>query len=345
MVAGSVLSTIMLLLWSQADSLAVLYVVWIGLGIAMAATLYDPVFSILTLDFPTSFRRKITQVTLVAGFASTVFIPLTQGLVGWFGWREALVILAVLNLVTCVPLQWSAIRRSASHQHGADYRSTLKAVNAAATRRALRTPTFWGLAVCFTTYYATFAALTFHLVPLMAERSVPSPVILLTMALIGPAQVLARILWATIGRAVRPSRIGLIVTTAFPLSVAILMVCSTSTFGLIVFATIYGGANGMMTILRGTIVQDVMWTEGYGATSGLLSVPSNLAKGIAPLSAAAIWALRDSYLEVEWVILVVSLLSAAAFIIAMRLAPSRIRSKHDGTPADATAKSQPDIRA
>jgi len=322
MVAGSVLSAAMLLLWSQAHSIAVLYVVWIGLGVAMAATLYDPVFSIITMDFPASFRSKITQVTLVAGFASTVFIPLTQGLVTWLGWREALVVLAILNLALCVPLQWVAIRRSATHQTNTGQRTAMKAINAAATRRALRTPTFWGLAVCFTAYYATFAALTFHLVPLMTERKVPSAVILFTMGIIGPAQVLARILWATVGRAVRPSRVGLIVTTAFPLSVVILMACGTSTFGLAAFATVYGGANGMMTILRGTIVQDVMWTEGYGATSGLLSVPSNIAKGMAPLSAAAIWAFHDSYMPVEWAVLVVSLLSAIAFMAAMRLAPS-----------------------
>ncbi|MGV7247292.1 MFS transporter, partial [Caballeronia sp. M23-90] len=83
------LSAAMLLLWSQAHSLTVLYIVWVGLGIAMAATLYDPVFAVIPQDFPDTFRSKITLVTLVAGFASTVFIPLTQGLVTWFGWRDA----------------------------------------------------------------------------------------------------------------------------------------------------------------------------------------------------------------------------------------------------------------
>ncbi|SAL81532.1 major facilitator transporter [Caballeronia telluris] len=57
------------------------------------------------------------------------------------------------------------------------------------------------------------------------------------------------------------------------------------------FALCYGAANGMMTILRGTIVQDLMWTEGYGAVSGMLSFPSNVAKGIAPIAAASIWML------------------------------------------------------
>src|SRR5699024_7431220 len=106
-------------------------------------------------------------------------------------------------------------------------------------------------------------------------------------------------------------------------SVIVLIGAGTAPSLLIVFALMYGGANGMMTILRGTIVQDVMWTEGFGAISGLLSLPSNVAKGIAPISAAALWSIRHNYTVVEWTILAVSLVSAVAFIVAMRLAPHR----------------------
>ncbi|MFL9897012.1 MFS transporter [Paraburkholderia fungorum] len=328
MVCGSLLAATMLALWSQAGSIVTLFVVWIGLGVAMAATLYDPVFAVLTRDYPDSFRTKITLITLVAGFASTVFIPLTQGLVAWFGWREALQVLAALNLAICLPLHFIAIGRDAPREDDPGYRAALKATHAAATRRALRTPTFWALAVCFTAYYATFAALTFHLVPLMMERRVSPALILITMAVIGPAQVFARVLWFAVGRNARPSIVGIVITTAFPASVVVLMCAGTSAEMLILFAIIYGGANGMMTILRGTIVQGVMWTEGYGAVSGLLSMPSNIAKGIAPISAAAIWACGGSYLPVEWTVLLVSLVSAVAFILAMRFSSENSVDQH-----------------
>ena len=319
MCAGAVLASAMLVLWSQAHSLVTLFVAWTGLGVAMAATLYDPVFAIVTRNFPDSFRKRITLITLVGGFASTIFIPLTHSLVDMLGWREALLALASINLAICLPFNALAIGRDRRHAGRQEERSATRAVNAAATQRALRTPTFWALAACFTAYYATFAALTFHLVPLMAARHVAPSLIVATMAVIGPAQVLARILWFTIGRTVRPSTMGIVITTAFPASVVVLMFAGTSGALLILFAIVYGGANGMMTILRGTIVQDVMWTEGYGAVSGLLSMPSNIAKGIAPISAAAIWATGHNYVPVEWTILVVSVVSAAAFVVAMRV--------------------------
>ena len=322
---GVVLATAMLVLWSQAHSLVTLFVVWIGLGVAMAATLYDPVFAVITRRFPDGFRIRITFITLVGGFASTVFIPLTHSLVDSLGWRGALLVLAAINLAVCLPLNAVAIGRDTARNDHADHEAATRQANAAAARRALRTPTFWALAVCFTTYYVTFAALTFHLVPLMTERSVSAAIIVATMAVIGPAQVLARVLWLTVGRNVPSSTMGVVITTAFPASVVILMLAGKSSVLLIIFATIYGGANGMMTILRGTILQDVLWTEGYGAVSGLLSMPSNIAKGIAPISAAAIWAIGHNYVPVEWAVLLVSLVSAAAFVTAMRMAASAKR--------------------
>ncbi|PLZ02676.1 MFS transporter [Burkholderia sp. WAC0059] len=338
MTTGSLLASAMLALWSQADSLAMLFVAWAGLGAAMAATLYDPVFAVVTRRHPDSFRTKITLITLVGGFASTAFIPLTQGLIDLLGWRHALLALAAINLCVCLPVHALAIDVGKNGRGGTagvaarDERAALKAANAGAARRALRSPVFWALAVCFTAYYATFAALTFHLVPLMTGRRVPQSVILATMAAIGPAQVLARILWFMFGRNVSPKIVGLVITTAFPASVVLLLFAGASPVLLILFAIVYGGANGMMTILRGTIVQDLMWVEGYGAINGLLATPSNMAKGIAPISAAAIWAMGHGYRPVEWGILLVSLVSTAAFGIAM------LHARRPAMPMDAVAE-------
>lgn len=313
MTTGSLLASAMLAVWSQAGSLVTLFAAWVGLGVAMAATLYDPVFAVITRNYPGNFRAKITLITLVAGFASTAFIPLTQGLIDWLGWRHALLALCAINLSVCVPIHWRALRGRATDTASPVSKARIEAENNESVSRALRAPVFWALAICFTAYYATFAALTFHLVPLMIERHVSQPVVLATMAVIGPAQVLARTLWFAAGRNVSHQIVGVIITSAFPVSVVILLIAGTSPVALILFAVIYGGANGMMTILRGTIVQEVLWVEGYGAINGLLATPANIAKGIAPISAALIWTIGRNYQPVEWVVLLVSLVSTAAF--------------------------------
>jgi MFS family permease len=101
MTAGSVLATILLAAWSCIESIAWLYAIWFGLGLALAATLYDPVFAVITRRFPDSYRSRITALTLVGGFASTLFIPLTQLFISEWGWRNALLALALCNAAIC----------------------------------------------------------------------------------------------------------------------------------------------------------------------------------------------------------------------------------------------------
>lgn len=322
---GSVVAAAMLLLWSATSSLTIVFVAWIGLGLSMAATFYDPLFAVLTHRFPHRYRTKITLVTLVAGFASTVFIPVTHFLVGAAGWRLALVALAACNLLICLPVHFVAIRSSQQDDAAAHASSQRKSADDAATQRALRTPTFWALVVCFTTYYATFSVLTFHLVPLMVERGVVNTVLVVTMALIGPAQVLARAVWFVFDRKITITTVGFIVVTLFPVSTMILIFAGKCAALLWLFALCYGAANGMMTILRGTIVQQFLWAEGYGAISGMLSFPSNVAKGIAPIAAAGIWSMTHGYQAVEWMVLLVSMMSGACFWIAARTSSAHRR--------------------
>ncbi|WP_372342273.1 MFS transporter [Paraburkholderia aspalathi] len=94
--------------------------------------------------------------------------------------------------------------------------------------RALRTPTFWALAVCFSTYYATFTALTSHLVPLMAERGVANTVLVIIMALIGPTQVIARAVWFMFDRKITITKVGFVVVTLFSVSTVILIFAPAS---------------------------------------------------------------------------------------------------------------------
>src|SRR5690606_12484100 len=104
MSAGSALAVLLLVAWSFVQHVAVFYAIWFGLGVAMALTLYEPVFTVLTRLYPENYRFRITMLTLMGGFASTVFIPLTAWFVEALGWRDALLALAACNLVICLPV-------------------------------------------------------------------------------------------------------------------------------------------------------------------------------------------------------------------------------------------------
>ncbi len=317
MTIGSLLGAGLLVLWSQVESPIVFYAIWIGLGLAMAATLYEPVFAVLTRSFAQSYRTKITALTLVGGFASTVFIPLTQLFIDQLGWRHALIALALCNAVICVPIHACLLRdRHGAHGNPAASSGREREIAADALRRALRHPAFWGLAVCLTAYYSTFSALTFHIIPLLTERGFANTTIIAAIAAIGPAQVAGRVVLLVLGRRVTTRPVGRIVVLAFPASVLLLIAFPSSIPALFAFAVLYGGANGIMTILRGTAVPDLLWREGYGGINGALALPSNVAKAAAPFAAALIWRAAGDYDAVLWAIVGGSMIAAAGFWFA-----------------------------
>src|SRR5688572_19075455 len=101
---GSILATLGVLAWAAAGNVAAFYVVWVVIGAAMALVLYEPAQVVLVKQFGLHATRAITTLTLVAGFASTIFHPVTALLEVRFGWRTSLVVLAVALAAVTIPI-------------------------------------------------------------------------------------------------------------------------------------------------------------------------------------------------------------------------------------------------
>ena len=309
---GSALGAALLAGWAMVDSLPVFYGIWIGLGATIAASLYEPAFAVVTQLFPASFRTKITAITLVGGFASTLFMPLTQMLIADYGWRYALMLLALLMAVVCLPIHVFALPKDGCHQRS---QTTSRGESRSMVRRAAGTRAFWGLLICFTAYYGTFNAMIFHMVPMLTERGFTPAAMIGAIALIGPAQVAGRV--ALLIRRPRSQVVGGWVIAVFTLAVGVLALCGQSLVALYVFAVLFGAANGIMTIVRGTAVPDLLWREGYGAINGALSMPAMAAKAAAPFAAALIWEVGQNYDAVLWTVVGGGLVALGGFRFAV----------------------------
>jgi MFS family permease len=311
---GSALGALLLAVWADISNLATFYLVWIGLGLALAGTLYDPVFAVVTRRFPESYRTRITALTLVGGFASTVFMPLTLVIIDSLGWRSALLVLAAVNIVLALPVHALLLRdEAAPGRTGIGAAKAAAEIDKAAFRRALRHPVFWGLAICFVAYYTAFSAMTFHFIPLMTDRGVASPVILGAIAAIGPAQVAGRLVLFAFRGGFSSAVAGRVAVVAMPAALLLLIAFPASTPALFAFAVLQGGGNGILTIVRGTAVPDLMGREGYGAINGALALPANIARAVAPFGAAVIWGVAGGYGPVLWAIFASAAVGAAGF--------------------------------
>lgn len=308
MVAGSVLGGLGLIAAGQVQTAWQLYVVWALLGVAMAATMYEPAFAVLTRLFDDGYRKAITVLTLFGGFASTVFWPLSQWLIDAYGWREALAVLGVLNLVGCSAIHaW--LLPGPDQGHARARTSTPKDKNLAAV---LKDKSFYLLCAAFTANALVFSAMAVHMIPMLQEKGLSPLQAAAVGAMVGPMQVTGRVVEMLFGRRFKPTQVGLVAMTALPLSLVLFSWLGNHILPYVLFAFLYGAGNGVTTIARGTIPAEVFGRSHYGEVNGAMAAPVLLAKAGGPLLAAVLWLAAGSYATIA-----VLLAGAASISIAM----------------------------
>ncbi len=310
--AGSVLAAIGLLLWAWCPSPAMFLLMWIPLGLAMASTLYEPAFVVLRQAFGDSYQKPIVQVTLLAGFASTVFIPLGQWLVLHLGWRETLVIFAALNLFVCAPLH--ARLRYAVHASYSHTSAPLAGASQGIARTTLRQPVFWAVVLAFTATAVIASLLGAHLIPMLTEKGMPVAQQLIVAALIGPAQVAGRLAMARLPIS-HPVRLSMPVYIV--MSVGLLCLTLGDGYWLMVAAICYGCANGVNTMLRAMAMPELISRHHYATLNGLMMTPVLLMQAVAPWFGALLWRAAGGYWLMLWVMVALAVGALAAFAFAL----------------------------
>lgn len=315
---ASVVAALLFALWSRVQDLQSFYVLAASLGALQAATLYEPAFAVAARRVgPVRVRAAITTLTLWGGFASTVFVPLVQFLLDRWGWREALMVLALINLTLCAGAYIGFIRSGADAGSGAHADPAIQALrNRQEVRLALRRPVFWALLVAFTAYAAMFSAFTYHMYPMLLERGINATAVVQAIALIGPSQVAARFLISRFAAQAPMRVIGMVVVATFPLVFAAFGLLPGTWFIAALGCAIYGAANGIFTIVRGLVVPEMLSRHAYGAINGLLAVPATLARALAPAGAAVLWTQTASYAPVLWGITGAGIVLAGGFWLA-----------------------------
>jgi predicted MFS family arabinose efflux permease len=320
MTGGSVLAAVLLALWAQTESYPAFLLIWFGLGIAMAAVFYEPAFAVLAAHLGLLTRRGITLMTLVAGFASTIFLPLTHLLIESYGWRGAILVLAALNLGLCAVLHGLSIPGpSRQVRHTTHDRPVASASNA---RRVLSSASFWFFVVTSVLQGMISTGIPVHLVPMLTERGFSIDAAVAAFAVIGPAQVAARFLTGFGERALSLKGIGVLTMALNVLAFGLLPFIPAGSWLIMLFAAFYGASNGMMTIVRALLPPELFGREDYGAIQGMISLPVRIAMAATPFAFGALWAWWGNYDAVVLVCFLMAFCSLVSFMLNLAAARS-----------------------
>jgi len=255
------------------------FAAWITIGVAMAASLYDPAFATLGRIFGSAARSPITVLTLAGGFASTVSWPATQFLIDKVGWRGTYLVYAALLVGLAAPLHAFALPR----EHAS------ATVRGATSDRAAKIPapahglTFLLVATGFSAYAFVPSALSAQLLAIFQRFGLSAATVVAIGMLFGPSQVVARICELSFARRLDPIwtarfAVGLLVS-AFVL----LAVLPFSATVAAMFAVVFGIANGLLTIARGTVPLALFGASGYGRLMGRIGGPYLVVQALAPV--------------------------------------------------------------
>ena len=261
-----------------------LFAAWVLMGVAMGSGLYEAAFATLVRLYGNGARGAITGITLIAGFASTVGWPLSAWMEVQWGWRGACFGWAALHLLLGVPLNaWlpkapgpANTLHSQSPTATADQATPASSAPPAAVLRATVLLSF-----VFAVTWFTSTAMAAHLPRLLQASGTSLQAAVAMAALVGPAQVLARLLEFGLLRRLHPLLSAQLAAAAHPVGAALLVLLGSPAAAM--FTVLHGAGNGILTIAKGTLPLALFGPAGYGARQGLMMVPARVAQAFAPV--------------------------------------------------------------
>lgn len=312
---GSLIAALAAGSWASAQGPISLFFACFLCGITMAICLYEAAFITLNQLAGERYRSAITALTLYGGLASTVFWPLSQWLLGLVGWRNTLYLYAGMQLLICLPLHWMVLPSAAPRSHAQHAPEQMPA--------SASGPRYLWLATGFAIGSFVLSVLSVHIIGLFKDAGLSAAQAVLIASLIGPMQVLVRVLEFVFARRAGPLMVG---TASF-----YLMVCATVTlyfvdgYSLLPFAVaiLYGFSNGSFTIVRGIVPAALFGREGYGALLGRLARPAFVARAMAPFAFSVTLSLGLKRSEAILLLAACSVLAGLGYLRAIRPDPAQ----------------------
>ena len=282
MTLGTVLVSIGLFALSHTRSEPVYLVVWAFLGLGMRLCLYDAAFAALVQVAPSRGRQAISYLTLFGAFASSVFWVVGHALEEQLGWRQTLVVFALINLAICLPLHWFGLARREPERRAGSAGDAATSPGGPPLEGTTRSIAIALFALIMSLNGFVFGVISVQLVPLLEAAGLATAAAVWVASLKGVAQFGGRIVEIVFARNLRAITVGRIAIGILPPALALLLVGTKSLPMVVAFTLLMGASQGVITIVRGAVPLALFGARGYGAVLGLIATPVLVVNAASP---------------------------------------------------------------
>jgi Arabinose efflux permease len=286
MAPGSIAAALALAALALASNIWLFSVALVAMELASVFVLYGTAFAALVQIGGAGGQRSITHLTLIAGFASTLFWPLTSGLQAVMDWREVYGVFALMNLALCLPVHLWVASLSRRHEAPPSPRSPDPVTDA---RPAAPIGIFPVMLAGFALEGFVLSAILVHMVPLMGAVGAGS-LGMLVPTLFGPSQVASRLLNMIFGGRLSQTLLALISAGLLTFGALALLAGAPSAPGLVAFTILFGLGSGLASIVGGTLPLELFGRAGYGARLGWITAARQVSAALAPFLFAVMMA-------------------------------------------------------
>ncbi|CDM55948.1 arsenite efflux MFS transporter ArsK [Rhizobium favelukesii] len=316
MTAGSAIAAAALAACAFAPGKIAFVAALIAIETASNLVQYGGAFALLVQIRPKVAQRSITYLTLIAGFASTIFWPITTVANAHMSWQHVYLIFAAINLLVCLPIHaW--LSRSVSETRKREKNEAAKHVEPSLPP-SVRTPAFILMVMGFALESFVNAALLVHMVPVLSGLGLGALAVMVG-TVFGPSQVLSRFINMVFGGGLSQLTLALISAVLLPAALVTLIVTAPSVPGALVFAVVFGLGSGLSSIVQGTLPLALFGSEGYGRRQGKVLSIRLVISSTAPF----VLAFMMENIGVSWSLAVAAVVGAIAvlgFVAIGRLA-------------------------
>jgi MFS family permease len=306
--------------------LTAFYLIWAGIGVTLAAVLYEPAFFVVATWFTRQRGRALTVLTFIAGFASVIYIPLAGWLVQRQGWRGALVTLALILGAGTIPLHALVLRRrpedlglttDGTQVNSSNESQGMIVADGLSMQAALRSTAFWWLSTAFFLSQLATAAVAVHLVPYLIDIGYEAGFAALAAGLIGTMALPGRLIFTPLGDRLPRHQVTACLFLLQTVALVVLLQLH-SLAGVYAFVLLFGIGFGAMTPARAALVAELFGPAHYGKINGVLALFVTGSRAFAPVTAGVVHDLAGGYELVFWGLAAASAVATVAVLLVGR---------------------------